>query len=119
MINGFKTQTQELSEYERQKVLPIVVAGLKRRVGAENAVTNKTMVEGLKKAGIKTSGPRMRKIIHEIRITGEIPYLIATSKGYYITRDKVELRDYIESLHQRADSIRAIADQLAYQLGAL
>ena len=119
MINGFKTQTQELSEYERREVLPRVIKGLKTKVGVENAVTNKTMVEGLKKLGIKTSGPRMRKIIHEIRITGEIPYLIATSKGYYITRDKSELLNYIESLEQRAASIRAIACQLEYQLGEI
>ena len=119
MINGFKTQTQELSEYERREVLPRVLKGLKTKVGVENAVTNKTMVEGLKKLGIKTSGPRMRKIIHEIRITGEIPFLIATSKGYYITRDKSELLNYIESLEQRAASIRAIASQLEYQLGEI
>ena len=119
MINGFKTQTQELSEYERREVLPRVIKGLKTKVGVENAVTNKTMVEGLKHRGIKTSGPRMRKIIHEIRITGEIPYLIATSKGYYITRDKSELLNYIESLEQRAASIRAIASQLEYQLGEI
>ena len=29
MINGFKTQTQELSEYERREVLPRVAEGLK------------------------------------------------------------------------------------------
>ena len=57
MINGFKTQTQELSEYERREVLPRVIKGLKTKVGVENAVTNKTMVEGLKNAGHKNQRP--------------------------------------------------------------
>jgi hypothetical protein len=114
MIIGFDKETHELTEKEL-KLLPTVVSGLQKKIGKENAVTNKQMVDGLKKYGIKTSGPRIRKIIHHIRITGTIERLMATSNGYYISNDINELDDYIKSLVQRSESIAKIADQLQFQ----
>lgn len=119
MITGFEKETHELNEYERNTVLPLLVSGLSRKVGRSQAITNKQMVAALKARGIKASGPRLRKIIHEIRIKGLVPYLIATSKGYYVSHDKQEVRDYIDSLHQRAESILEIAKQIEFQYRAL
>lgn len=119
MIKGFEKTTDELNDYERSTVLPLVVKGLRTKVGKDKAITNSQMVEALKGRGVRTTSPRIRKIIHVIRIEGLIPFLIATSRGYYITHDKTELRDYIDSLHQRAESILSIAKQLDYQSRAL
>lgn len=114
MINGFKNETHELTA-EEFRLLPLIVDGLKTKIGKVNAITNNKMVKAMKAHGHKITPPRLRKIIHHIRITGLIERLVATSKGYYITNDKEELEDYIESLTQRAESITRIADQLAFQ----
>ena len=114
MINGFAKETHELTDYE-MSILPIIVSGLETKVGKENAITNIEMVKAMKGAGHKLSPPRLRKIIHHIRITGLIERLVATSKGYYVSNDKEELEDYIESLMQRAESINRIATQLLFQ----
>ena len=118
MITGFEKETHELTEKEL-KILPVIVSGLQKKIGKENAVTNKKMVEGLKKHGIKTSGARLRKIIHYIRIKGLIERLVATSNGYYISNNIDELDNYIESLVQRSESIGLIADQLQFQRNKL
>lgn len=115
MVNGFENETYELNDYEEKKVVPLMVLGLKNKVGKENAVTNGQMISGLKNKGHKIDSARLRKLIHHIRITGLIECLIATSKGYYITNDKKEMDNYIESLIQRSESIMKIADQMQFQ----
>lgn len=108
MINNFEDYTQELTDYELTLV-PIIVKGLSTKLGKHNAITNEVMTEKMKGAGHKVSTPRMRKIIHHIRVTGLVECLMATSKGYYISNDIEELKEYVNSLHQRADSIQLVA----------
>jgi len=116
MITNFEEITKELTDYELNTVVPAVILGLKNKIGKENAISNHKMIIGLKdKLNIKISQPRVRKIIQYIRITGKIERLMATSKGYYICNIEDELRDYIESLMQRANSIERIANQLEFQ----
>ena len=119
MIKGFENETSELTDYEKEQLLPLVVEGLRVRIGKDKAITNDRMVMALQARGPKITPPRLRKIIHEIRIKGDVPFLIATSRGYYVSHDKAEIRDYVESLHQRAESILSIAKQLEFQSQAL
>jgi len=120
MITNFEDQTHELTPYEREELLPVIAKALSTKIGKAKAVTNKVMVDGLyTNRGLKTTGPRMRKIIHEIRITGAVPRLMATSKGYYVSNDKNELLTYANSLHQRANSILSIAKQIEFQIRTL
>ena len=114
-IKGFENITFELTPKEQNEIVPAMVKALEKKVGKENAVTNKQMIDGLKTWNLKTNAPRIRKMIQYIRITGTIERLIATSKGYYISNDPKELINYIESLNQRADSISLLAKQLDYQ----
>lgn len=115
MINGFETQTAELNDYEEKTLLPLMVKGLKSKIGKSRAITSSQMINGLKTKGHKVDSSRIRKIIHHIRITGLVECLMATSKGYYISNDKKEIDNYIESLIQRAESIQRIANQLQHQ----
>lgn len=119
MINGFETQTEELNEHEENVLLPLMVKGLKSKIGKERAITNSQMIDGLKTMGHKVTSARIRKIIHHIRITGLVECLVASSKGYYISNDKKEMDSYIESLIQRSESIQRIANQLQYQRSKL
>lgn len=112
MINGFENITQPLSEYEKNTLLPIFVKGLLKKVGHSNAVTNKHMVQGLKKLGHNVNDARVRKLINFIRNKNLIPGLIASSRGYYISNDPEEVEKYCESLAQRSNEINRIKNRM-------
>lgn len=119
MINGFEPQTEELNEYEKTKLLPRLIDGFEGRIGKKNAITSNKICQILKGDGFKINPARLRKVIHEIRITGAVENLIATKKGYYISNDKAEMQKYVDSLHQRENSIANIRKQLTYQMDKL
>jgi len=109
MINGFEDQTEPLTEYEESEILPHIVRGLRLKVGKAMSVTNKAIVEGMKRnLGLKITEPRVRKIINHIRVNDLVPCLIATSQGYYIAESEQELKDYEESLLGREEAIRSV-----------
>jgi hypothetical protein len=116
MINGFAQQTHELTDIEINRMLPGMVKRLKTKIGKNNAVTNNEIVAAFKSIGVKTGGPRIRKIINYIRMQGLVPNLIATSSGYYVASDRAELEDYIESLEQRISSITDVKNQMVNDL---
>lgn len=108
MITLFEDITYELTDYETETLLPIVVKGLSTKKGKENAITNKKICDALKGKGYKISEPRLRKIIHHIRVEQLIVGLCCNSKGYYVTDSLEELGRYVESLAQRIRSQQAI-----------
>lgn len=114
MITNFEELTEELNEYELS-LLPNIVKRLKSKVGAENAVTSTEVIKAYKIAGFKMTGPRWRKIINHIRVNNLVELLISTSKGYYIATTEEEVRNYLESLKQRINSITSVYDSLEYQ----
>ena len=108
MITLFEEITYELTEYEKSDLLPVVVRGLRNKHGKENAITNKKICEALTSAGYKVNGPRLRKVIHHIRVEQLIVGLCCNSKGYYVTDSLEELDKYVESLAQRIRSQQEI-----------
>ena len=115
MIKGFNSETAPLTEYEENVLLPLVLRGLKTKIGKENAVTNRTIVQRLNIAGYKADGPRIRKIINHIRTADLLPGLIATSAGYFLATSEAELLDYEESLIGREDAIKQVRLAIARQ----
>jgi hypothetical protein len=116
MIRGFEVITEELTENELKNILPEVVRGLKSKKGKSNAVPNKKIVSGLKNIGIVTTEPRIRKIINYIRRHGLVHLLMATSLGYYVSENEDEIREYINSLRERENAIKAVRESVEYQL---
>lgn len=108
MLNGFEKQTEPLTDYESNVLLPLVIRGLKIRFGEKNAITNRKMTVVLRNQGYEISEARVRKIINHIRNNALVKRLIATSKGYYIATDINELGDYIDSLRGRESAIAAM-----------
>lgn len=109
MINGFQEQTEPLTEYEEQILLPQLVRGLQLKVGKAMSVTNKAIIDGMNRnLGLKMTDARVRKLINHIRVHDLVPCLIATSQGYYIAESEQELRDYEESLLGREAAIRSV-----------
>ncbi len=114
MIKGFDKETQPLTDYETGVLLPILVKGLKTKLGHESAVTNKHIVDALKPT-CKISDARVRKIINHIRTNDLVPGLIATSSGYFIAQTEAELLEYEDSLKGREDAIREVRLSIARQ----
>lgn len=118
MIEGFEHETVELSDYEK-KVMDVMITAFKQYyVGESKAVTSKRIQEGMaSKFGIPIDGPRIRKIVSHIRCSGQIPNLMASSKGYYIENDPVKLKAYVNSLRARANSILLVAESIQKYYG--
>lgn len=116
MINGFTTQTEPLTDYERDTLLPVICRGLRNKVGEGMAITNTTITKAMRGAGYQLNEARVRKIINHIRTTGLVRWLIATSKGYYIATSRQEMEDYIGSLRGREQAIRAVRESMEKQL---
>ena len=109
MIQGFTEQTEPLTEYEVQTLLPQLVRGLRTKVGRAMSVTNKAIIDGMKRnLGLSISDARVRKLINHIRNNDLVPCLIATSQGYYIAESEQELKDYEDSLLGREEAIRSV-----------
>lgn len=115
MITGFDKIVYKLTDDERKMVIPMLIRGLQTKTGKVKAITNKKMVAALKEHGVKTSGPRIRKMIHAIRCEGIIPNLVSTSTGYYITKDIKEMNTYIQSLNERLQQIKNLRDAMVLQ----
>lgn len=115
MLKNFEDETQPLTEYEEQTLLPVILRGLKTKIGRDNSVTNRTIVVRLTVAGYKLNEARVRKIINHIRTTDQLPGLIATSTGYFLATDEAELLDYEESLLGRENAIKEVRLAIARQ----
>ena len=109
MITNFEYITKDLTEQEKSLV-NILIKGFSNHK-KENPIKEPEIVNKLEEKGIKITGARLRKLCNLIRVTGMIP-LIATSKGYYVSYDQIEIKKQIKSLEERAASITAAADGL-------
>jgi len=117
MLSNFEEITRELNPEEERK-LPLVESIVKVATH-EKPVTNAAIRAELDRYDIKLGEPRIRKMIHKIRVTGRVKNLVATSAGYYVSEDREELKKYIESLGQRMRSIGEIRLALTTQLAEL
>lgn len=108
MIAGFEDITHDLTDYEVNTLIPLIVRKIKLNVGPENAASSKHIILVLKGLGHRTSGPRLRKMINLIRRTGLVPNLLASGKGYYVANDKEDAKRFIKSLREREEAIRAV-----------
>ena len=116
MITNFEDITYELTDYEKNTLVPVMVEGLNKMVGKNMAFTNKQCCDKLIKLGYEIDDPRFRKIIHYIRVHNLVRGLIGTSKGYYKATNKDELLTYLASLKERKNSIEEIIKSLEVDL---
>jgi hypothetical protein len=114
MIDNFEDFTEELSPDELKLVAPLM-NGLRTKT-KERTIKAPEIVKAMnlfaeKNGLIKITEPRLRKLVNHIRVKGILP-IIATSQGYYVSYDKQDILDQINSLTQRANSIMKSADGL-------
>jgi hypothetical protein len=117
MLKNFEEITKELNDYEKDVLYPIVIAGLTRHVGKDKAISGKEICNALnqKMNGPKLVGPRLRKIIQAIRITGDLGLVCSTRNGYFVAQTEKEIDDCIHSLQQRVNQQQRIIDALTWQ----
>lgn len=107
MITGFEKQTYKLIT-EEVEMIPHLVDILQGRIGKGRAITSKEIEGHFESLGFKCGGPRVRKMIHFIRVTRRVKNLIATTLGYYVAQTPQELQSYIKSLEERIDAIECV-----------
>ena len=88
-------------------------------IGPGMARTGKQISAYYASQGIKMNGARVRKIIHALRVSDAVPFLLASSKGYYRSIDMADVARFEDSLRQREDSIRAARSAIYRQRQAL
>jgi hypothetical protein len=118
MLKGFEEQTHELTDYELNNIVPVLVEGLNKRVGKDRAITNPLMCKhlmGYYKMN-KITEPRVRKCIHFIRQRNLVPRLIATSKGYWVATSLQELLDWQTTLKGRINAMTDTYDYATQQI---
>lgn len=118
-LPGFEIETQPLTEDEK-KILPVIVKALLKKNGADNAVTNKQIRAGLlRNLNTEIADSRIRKIINHIRMNNMVPGLLASSKGYYVSTNAKEVKEYIDSLEGREKAIRGIKEKAKQYLNQI
>lgn len=113
MIEGFKDYTAPLDEEEEQFIEPTARL-LELAIGPEKAICNKTLqkLTGFKDTG---SGPRMRKIVRHIRISGIVKNVCANGKGDYIAQTDDDFHRYAKSLEGRIRADQSLLSVLTLQ----
>lgn len=117
MLKNFEEITKELNDYEKNVLYPVIIAGLSRHKGKDSAISGKEICNALnqKMNGPKLVGPRLRKIIQAIRITGELGLVCSTRNGYFVAETEQEIDECIHSLQQRVNQQQRIIDALKWQ----
>lgn len=119
MLKNFEEQTHELNEWELRVVVPILIRGFYNKVGKDKAITNNKICKSVnEELNLKhtLTEPRVRKCINYVRTKNLIPFLIATSKGYYVATNKKELEEWRDSLSGRINSIKEVLDYAEKQI---
>lgn len=108
MVTNFEQHTKDLTPADIP-FLEVLIRGFKTKT-PDNPIKEKEIIQkinsqldelGLKR---KLTGARLRKIVNHIRVNSMLP-LIATSRGYYCSTDRIEIEKQILSMHERANSI--------------
>lgn len=114
-ITLFENITEELTDYEKDTLVPMLVDTLRFKT-SKNRVKTKTIVDWFKASGVKSMTPvRVRKMIAYIRhlhLTAPCS-VIGAGDGYYLSSDPTEILKQVESLRQRGRKIFSAADSLA------
>jgi hypothetical protein len=106
MITGHEEITAPLTDDELS-LIPVLIKGLSGR-GKLNPITNEEICRSLKARGYlgkKSLGAaRLRKLINYIRGESKLPVL-ATKNGYFCSHDPLDIKEEIESLEGRVQSL--------------
>lgn len=112
-VTTFEDVTVDLNTFERG-IVSLFVNLFKSHVGPDHAISNRRIRTEINSNVITAS--RVRKIVQYIRnnqffndwFEGRI--LVANSNGYFVTNDKVIIGNWIESLENRINAMKALQE---------
>ena len=115
MKDQYSLLQEDLNEFEKTCV-PIIINGLRNKIGKEKAVSNPYIISKLDGLGYKgLTQPRIRKIVNHIRNNDLLLLLCANSKGYFLPKNLKELDSYMETMEKRINSQIKTFDKLKTQ----
>ena len=122
-LKGYELITQDLTEFEKNTIVPLLVRGLSRPeyLGKSNAIKNKSICAKVNsniniKFKYKLTDVKCRKIIQYIRLHNLIIGLCSCQQGYYVASNRIELEECVKSLTQRLNIQKKVRDGLANNL---
>ena len=105
MIDGFEEFTEDVTDNDLE-MINLIAKSLSKRIGVTYAITNAEMRKAIfLHYGTSLSSAKMRKYIQYIRAYKLVSMLCASSKGYWVAKDKEEWIKYRESFRQRVRSM--------------
>lgn len=118
-ITNFETLTEELTP-EELSIQCFVESAFKKCMDEKNAIKGKDLVIMINHRIATEYDPqfakmtevRLRKFVNYYRSKGFIP-ICASSLGYFVSMDAEVLKLQVESLNQRANSMKKASDGLA------
>jgi hypothetical protein len=115
MKDDYSLLQEDLSEFEKECV-PVIINGLKNKIGKDNAVNNSYIISKMDEIGFSgLRPPRVRKIVNHIRNNDLLLLLCANSKGYFLPKNLEELDGYFEVMEKRINSQIKTFDKLKSQ----
>ncbi len=119
-ITLFENITEDLTDYEKNELVPMLVDTLRFKT-ATNKVSTRNICGWFKASGVNMTPVRVRKMVAYIRQMQLVApnVVIGSNDGYYLSNDPCEIQQQIDSLRQRARKINQAADSIAAQLSSL
>lgn len=87
----------DLSNHEKETLLPLVVQILEHRNTKEKVFSNTKIRNVLREFGEDISDAQIRKIVFHIRNKHIVELLIANSQGYFVANNIQDIKDWIET----------------------
>lgn len=120
----FQNITEELTPLEKTELVPLLIDVLSSTHSGKR-FTGKNICGYFRACRYAISEARLRKMINYIRVLNlqkgkeyslNNKVVIGAGNGYFITDDPEVIKDQIESLQGRMDSMAAVVDSLKAQL---
>lgn len=113
-IKNHEVVTHDYTYKELNYYIPLIVSGLKTKIGIEQAISTPQIIDGLYNYERKEKGnatkirpERIRMMVRHIVVNDLVPGLISGGKGYYIATMRNEMDEGIKSLDERINAIEA------------
>ena len=109
MITNFESYTIDITD-EEVAMADLLIKSLHKHPPG-TIWTSSQIIAGFRRNGYQCTSPRVRKIVAYIRSKSIAP-LLASSNGYYLSKDSLEIKKHIKSLQQRIAGIQIAIDGL-------
>lgn len=108
-----KNSTSQLTT-EEYKILPLLAKYIKENTKNGGKVKNANIRTHFKQMfSVGDTRRRIQLMIHELRVTGKVKNLLASTDGYYVSRKKADKDAYKVALKRRINSLTEVYNSIA------